>query len=325
MGGPDIPDPNVAAISGAVADVQNYPFQYQIEALARTGGRANIGGRVYDFTGLGEADNARVMSDRMAQTLLDIQRNYGADFIRQRLASLEQSDPEGFAARRQLFDRILADSERNPNRPLAEETQGLITDLLQQGGQLTDRQKEEVQQGVRGQQLRRGIYLGNAPASQEATAVTQAGEQMRGAREAQALQFQTSGISPEDVEYRRIQQSLQNLGAFMSGQTPTAQFGGLSAAGNGAAPFTTGGPMNVHTNPNAALQGIQNANAIYSGNVNWANSQVNPFVAGISGGMDATASYLNSRPVNSGVYVNPALINSAPRVDGTGFNVSNYA
>ncbi len=248
------------------------------------GGRANIGGTVYDFTGLGQADNARAMSDKMAQTLLEIQQNYGEDFVRQRLADLEQSDPVGFAARRQLFDRILADVERDPNRPMADETQGLITDLLQKGGKLDAKQTEEVQQNVRGGQLRRGIYLGNAPASQEASAVEQAGEQMRTQRQQQALQFQTSGISPEDVQYRRIQQSLANLGAFTNNQTPTAQFQGLSAAGRGAAPFTTTQPINTQTDPNMLGN-------LYSQNVNWANSQVSPFTDGVTGGASALGAY----------------------------------
>lgn len=323
MSPPKIPDPNTAAMAGSMADLENYPFKYQIDALAKMGGKAVIGGKTYDFTGLGDADNARVISDKMAQTMLDIQKNYGADFIKQRIADLKQSDPAGYAARKQLFDKILADAEANPNRPLAQETQDQVTQLLQQGGKLDAKQTEEVQQGVRGQQLRRGIYLGNAPASQEANAVVQAGEGLKTARQQQALGFQTSGVSPEDVEYRRIQQALGNLGAFVNNQSPTAQFGSLSAAGNGAAPFTTSGGVNQATNPNAGLQGIQNANSIYAGNVNWSNNQVSPWTSAVSGGLGAYDAYQNWRgsnpfltniPTNSyrgDVNVNPNIANTA--------------
>jgi hypothetical protein len=301
MDSPKIPDPNQAAIAGAQADLQNFPFEYQIDALAKMGGKATIGGKTYDFTGLGDADNASAVSDKMAQALLDIQKNYGSDFVKQRLADLQQSDPNGYAARKQLFDKILADADKNPDRPLAQDTQNQIMQLLQQGGQLTtgpNSETEQVQQGVRGQQLRNGIFLGNAPASAEASAIEQAGEQKRTQNQQQAINFQTSGVSPEDVEYRRIQQSLSNLGAAINGTTPEAQFGSLTSAGNGAAPFTSTGGINVSTNPNAGLLGIQGANAIYAGNVNWNNSQVNPFISGLQGGLGTlqTASALGWNP-----------------------------
>lgn len=286
MGGPDLPDANLAAISGSRADLRNYPFVQQINALAKLGGTQTINGKQYNFSGLGDADTASAVSDQMAQAMLDIQKNNGADFIKQRLADLKQSDPIGYAARQQLFDKILADADTNPSRPLADDAQKQIMELLQENGQLTGGsggELEQVQQGVRGRQLHNGIYLGNAPASEEASTVVNASDAKRTANQQQALGFQLSGVSPEDVEYRRIQQSLSNLGAAINGQNPTAQFASLSGAGNGAAPFTTTGSPYTPTNGNAALNGVQNANSIYAGNVNWANSQVNPFVAGMSG------------------------------------------
>ncbi len=286
MGGPSIPDPNDAAVAGSRADLRNYPFVQQINALAKLGGKQTINGKVYDFSGLGDADTAAAVSDQMAQAMLDIQKNNGADFVKQRLADLKQSDPIGYAARQQLFDKILADADQSPDRPLADDTQKQIMELLNENGQLTGGpggELEQVQQGVRGRQLHNGIYLGNAPASEEASTVVNASDAKRTANQQQALGFQLSGVSPEDVEYRRIQQSLSNLGAAINGQNPTAQFASLSGAGGGAAPFTTTGSPYNPTNGGAALNGIQNANAIYSGNVNWANSQVNPFIAGLSG------------------------------------------
>src|ERR1017187_1373125 len=109
MSKPSIPDPNKAAVAGASADLANFPFQYMINSLAQTGGSANIAGQNYDFTGLGNADVAGQMSGQMAQALLDIQNNYGSQYVQQRLADLQQSDPTGYAARQQLFDKILAD------------------------------------------------------------------------------------------------------------------------------------------------------------------------------------------------------------------------
>jgi len=293
---PKIPDPNQAAVAGAIEDMVNYPDRLKVEALAQMGGRAVINGRLYDFTGLGTADNNAVVSDQMAQAMLDIQRNYGADYIRQRLANLQQADPAGYAARRQMFDRILADAEKNPNRPLAEDLQSQIAAMLARGGNLTTgpgSQLEEIQQAVRGKQIANGIFLGNAPASAEASAVVQAGDQLKQERQAQALGFLNSGVTPEDVEYRRIQQSLSNLGNFSSGQSPVTEFASLSGAQTGAAPFDPGAVTTQALNLNAGYQGMQDASAIYSGNINWANQQVNPWAAGLSTGFSALGAMSN--------------------------------
>lgn len=285
MDSPNIPDPNQAAQAGAIADVANYPFKAYIDALAQTGGKATIGGKTYDFTGLGTADQNAQMSGTMAQALLDIQKNYGSQYVTQRLADLKQSDPTGYAARSQLFDKIISDAQANPDRPMAQDLQNQVTSLLSQGSNLTtgpNSETEQVQQGVRGQQVENGIFLGNAPTSQEASAVVNAGDQMQQQRQQKALGFLQSGVSPEDVTYKRIQQSLSNLGNAISGQTPEAEFGSLSGAQTGAAPFNTGGATGPSLNPNAGLQGLQNAGSIYSGNVNWAQSQQNPWTFGLA-------------------------------------------
>lgn len=281
---PDIPDPAKAAVQGAVQDTKNYPFEYQINQLAAEGGKATINGKQYDFTGLGQADVQSQMNSQMAQALLDIQKNYGADYVKQRLADLKQSDPTGYAARQQLFDKILADSKANPDRPLADDLQNSINTELQNAGQLTGKEQEQVQQGVRGSQLKNGIFLGNAPTEQEAGAVEGAAENQRSQVQQQSQAYLASGVSPEDVQYRQIQQSLSNLGAFVNGQNPTAQFQSISGAQNGAAPFTLAPQNNASINTGAAeQQGVNNAYSIYGAQ----QSQANPFLAGLSTGVSA--------------------------------------
>ena len=105
------------------------------------------------------------------------------------------------------------------------------------------------------------------------------------------MNYLQSGVSPQDVQYRHIQQALSNLGAFQNGQTPEAQFGQLSAAGNGAAPFAT---PNYSTpaglNPGAAAQtGINFANTNYQTSQQLAN----PFLSGLTTGVN-TFSALNN-------------------------------
>lgn len=281
---PKIPDPNAAAVAGAQADLELFPFQYQINSLAKMGGKGRINGVDYDFTGLGDADVSAAMSDKMAQTMLELQQQYGPEFVKQRLAELKAADPIGYAARQQLFDRIMADAEANPNRPMNQALQDAVQGELSKAGKLDARQIQEVQQGVRGKQIGRGIILGNAAASEEANALVQASEGLRDQRQQQAAGFLSSGVSPEDVQYRNIQQALSNLGAFTNGTTPTAQFGAVSSASNGATPVWTGSQNTASTNPNATVQGMQDAMSLYSANMNWANSQINPWLAGIAGG-----------------------------------------
>lgn len=323
MSSPSIPDPNKAAVAGTVANAENFPFQYIINQLAQMGGSATVKGQNYDFTGLGTADNAGAMSDQMAQTLLDIQKNYGSAFVQQRLTDLKQSDPQGYAARQQLFDKILADSQKAaPNAKMSSDLQDLVKQQLSNGGQLTtgpNSETEQVQQAVRGNQIANGITLGNAPATQEADAVEQAGEAKRSQVQGAASQYLNAGVSPDDIQYRQIQQSLANLGAFMNGQTPEAQFGSLSGAQNGAAPFTTGYSNPASVDTGSALQGINNANSIYSGQVNWAQSQVNPWMAGLS----TATSGINL--ASSAGWFNPGISGSSPAVSmGAGGSQSSY-
>lgn len=280
---PTIPDPNAAAVAGAQADLELFPFQYQINSLAKMGGKGRINGVDYDFSGLGDADVSAAMSEKMAETMLALQQEYGPEFVKQRLAELKAADPTGYAARQQLFDRIMADAEANPNRPMNQALQDAVQGELSKAGKLDARQIQEVQQGVRGKQIGRGIILGNAAASEEANALVGASEQLRDQRQQQASGFLNSGVSPEDVQYRQIQQALSNLGAFTNGQTPTAQFGAVSSAANGAAPLWTGSQNQASTNGNATAQGMQDALSLYSSQMNWANSQVNPWMAGIAG------------------------------------------
>lgn len=275
------------------ADAANFPFEWMINSLAQTGGKATIGGKEYDFTGAGNADQSAAISDAMAQTMLDIQKNYGPEFIKQRLENLKQADPNGYAARKDLFDRILADSQAHPDRPMAEDLQTQVMGMLESAGKMDAQMTEQVQQGVRSGQVARGIYLGNAPAAQEAEAVVGAADMLRTQDQDEALSYVKSGVSPEDVEYRRIQQALENLGAFSHGTSPQAQFTSLSGAQNQGAPFN---PVNYQTpaatNPNAGAVGQNFTNSIYQTN----QGQANPFTSGLALGLNTFNAGMNMMP-----------------------------
>ncbi len=278
---PKIPDPATGSVAGMQQDIANFPFQYQINALAETGGKSTINGREYDFTGLGNADQASKIGDEMAQAMLDIQKNYNPQYIQQRLDDLKRADPSGYAARKQLFDKIMSDAENAPpNAQMSKDLQDQVNGMLQKSGHLDAKGLEEVQNGVRGGQTARGIFLGNAPTAQETSAVVNTSDALKSQQQQEGLQYLQSGISPQDIQFRQIQQSLANLGAFQNNQTPQAEFGQLSGAQNGAAPFN---PANYSTpfelNPQgSAAAGMNFQNAQFG----FQNSQANPWLAGLS-------------------------------------------
>lgn len=285
MSAPSIPDPNQAAIQGSQQAAQNYPFEYQINALAQMGGKGVINGKTYDFTNLGNADVQNKFQDQMAQVLLDIQQGLGPQFIQQRLDDLKRADPTGYAAYQQLFDQIKREAAQpGPNLALSEATQKAIQDVLQSSQSLTPEEASQEGQSVRGNQVASGIYLGNAPAQAEASAVVGATDRKQAAGQATAQSFLQAGVSPSDIDYRKTQQDMANLGSFISGQNPTAQFSSLSGAQQQAAPTPNTGYSMPTINPGqAAGQGISNAYGMYQANMDWSNNQVNPYMAAFQG------------------------------------------
>lgn len=310
---PKIPDVGKAAVAGIQADSELQPFKYLIEAASAMGKPVVIDGKTYDFTGLGNADTARVVSDKMAQTLLDLQREKSPQIIAQRIEELKAADPQGYAARKTLFDRIVADARANPDRPLANDLQQQMQDELAKGVGFSDaKQAEQVREASRGGAVQRGIFLGNAPTAQEAKDVVRAGESLRNTREQAALDMLQSGIAPEDVAYRRMQQSLGNLASFQNGQTPTAQFGQVSGAANGPVQLTGQSPSGNQFNPNAAGQGMNHALGVYQGQVDWSNSQVNPWLAGA-----ATTNYAGGALNQMGAFQPGGTFGPAPTQQNT--------
>ena len=113
---PEMPNYEQAAREGVQADLQAFPTRYLVDAASRMGTSVNVDGQNYDFTGLGDVDSARVLSDKMAQVMLDLQRTRSPQFIRQRIEELKASDPEGYAARQtlQLLQKCQRGGRRDP-------------------------------------------------------------------------------------------------------------------------------------------------------------------------------------------------------------------
>jgi len=302
MGGsPSIPDPNQAAAAGVQRQTQLYPYEYMVNALSQLGQKGTpinpVTGKpvALDFTGQGTADVQNVFQGQMAKTLLDIQQGMGPQFVAQRLNELKQSDPTGYAAYQQLFDQIQQEANQGgPNLQLSTDTQNQIQNVLQASNQLTPEELSQVQQGVRGNQVQSGLYLGAMPAQQEASAVVNALDQKQAGAQKEAQSFLQAGISPSDIQYRKTQQDMANLGAFIAGQNPTAQFSSIAGAGQGAAPYPDTGYSTPTMNlGQMASQGIQDANQAYGIQNQYAQSQANPYMAGLSNALQGVSTAAN--------------------------------
>jgi len=263
---------------GIQSDIQTQPDLYKLQSAMALGQKVTLSnGQTYDFTGKGNADITGGVSDKMAATLLQLMKEKDPTLIQQRLNELKAADPQGYAARQQLFDKIQENAKLNPNSPVSADLQQQLQDELSKGAGFSDpKQQEQVREGVRGQQYASGITLGNAPTSQEAKAVVNAGESLQSQRQANALKILEAGTSPEDVAYQNYRRAIGNEGAFANGTNPTSQFADLSAPGMQQP--VAGGPT-AGFNSNAAGSGA--ANSIYNSSYNWANSQTNPWLAGI--------------------------------------------
>lgn len=294
---PKIPNPADAAVAGIQSDVELQPFNYLINSAATLGKKITIDGKSYDFSGLGQADTTAKISDQMAQALLDLQREKSPQIIAQRLAELKAADPQGYAARQQLFDRIVADAQNHPDRPISGDLQNQLKEELAKGVGFNDaKQEQEIRDAIRGQQVKSGVFLGTTPTSTEAKGMTSAGESLRASRQQAALDLLQSGGTPEDVAYRELQQTLANLGAFQTGQTPQAQFRQVSSASQGPVSIVGGATPTNTFNPNAAEQGVSNSLAMYNARVNQQASQANPWLAGVSVGANTFGTLAQINP-----------------------------
>lgn len=247
-----------------------------------------------DFTGLGDADKAGANADKMAASMLELQRKYGADFVAEARKQAEQADPEGWAARKKLFDEVMADSARVEDRTLAKTIQQQMLDELNAGGGTDAATNREIEQFLTAQQAARGGGYGKADEYERAMGVGQAAEARRVQRQQRAMAWLTSGATPEDADYRQRQQRMGNLSNFMSGTTPTAQFQSLSGAQNGAAPFVAGPgapQVSMEGLQNAGNAGAQFAQGTYNTQSNYAAGQADPWMNAIGLGLQAYGTF----------------------------------
>lgn len=218
---------------------------------------------VADFTGLGDADKARLMAqmafetaDLSAQSQLDIGKKYGSQFQDLAIEALKRQDPEGYAGRQELAAGLrrdyaapaeptespLAASLRSQAIGLAQQTPGYETgdtDVLRQaresalgrslsefalGSQLSGQQQQQIEQAVRGAGAARGQTLGNAQAMREVLQKYNAGEQLGQQRLSNLMNVGAQVFGQETaLAGTKQQQAQQRLANLFSAQG--TQFG----------------------------------------------------------------------------------------------------
>lgn len=294
-GGGDAPaPPDYAAANKAAidADISTLPLRRAIEASAKLGKPITYTDpqtgqtQTFDFTGLGDADTSGENADKMAAVMLDIQKKYGPEFIKQANEQLKLADPQGTAARDSLYNEIMARLGQPVDSPVADSLEAQILKELQAGADLDGDVMREMDQYLIGQQLERGGSYGKADEFQRASNIGQAADARRSQRQQKAAAFLAGGFGKDERNYRKSQQDMANLSSFMAGQTPTAQFQQLSGAQNAAAPFVAGAPGPT-LNPNAGPMGAQYAQGVWQTQANIASQQANPWLQGLGLGLKA--------------------------------------
>tara|TARA_R110002096_G_scaffold51610_16_gene134891 strand:+ start:1154 stop:2188 length:1035 start_codon:yes stop_codon:yes gene_type:complete len=246
---PSAPDYGAANRQGILTDVETLPMRRMIDNAARMGtaGSFMLDGKShdFDFTGLGDAALASNQAgiDRQsafsnAQNLLDIQGEFGGQFLQNSRDQLQASDPIGFALRETLGQSV--------------------SDDLALGGEVSESDQRRLSQSVLAAQTQRGNVRGMAPAVQEVLAQDGYSRGLKQSRQANAASF-LNGTSPVS-QFGQLN-SAQGGAAPWQVSGSRSAFGINQGAGAAAANFaqqTFGTQANIFGTQSAAATNATN-------------------------------------------------------------------
>lgn len=247
--------------------------------------------KTYDFTGQGDADFQADYARKLVEAGIKLDADYGNQLIDRRLEQVKRADPEGAAARDRLFAETNRKFDEAPDTEISDRLRAEILAQINQGGTLDPEIAREVANATNAQQVARGNTMGNAAIYEHALNTGTAGEARKNDRFARAVQFITSGATPEDIKYRKFQQDLGNLSSVAQGTSPLAQFQALSSAGNGPVQSERTTNLSPPLNPNAGAQAGQFAQQNYNTQANMPN----PWIQGIGVGLSAGGLAMQAR------------------------------
>jgi len=232
-----------------------------------------------NFAGSSTADIQGQIMQQLAQGQLSNAQKYDPQFIAQALAQEQQANPQGVAARGDLYNDIQQQINTPPFSPVANTMNQQITDQVNAGSGLTPEEQTALDAAVNG----------NAGAEAAATGQLTSGfqGQARDLRNAgSGATWLSSGETPADIQYRQEQQNLSDLSSFVNGQTPESQFSSLSGANAGPTPNTSTNYLPSY-NTQAAEQGAQAGATQYGQQVQQQLQTANPWTSGLSAALSA--------------------------------------
>ena len=246
-----------------------------------------------NFTGYGTADIQGRIAEQMAPGELALAQKYDPQFIAAALAQENLANPQGAQAR-QAENALI---QKQITQPIANPVAQTLTDQVQSqveaGKGLDEFDKQALDQAVQqalqsrgatnqGQNWQDGLTAGAAGTAR----------QMAGIQKGVGLM--TSGVTPQDVAYRREQQNLANLSREISGQTPVTEFRSLSGAQEGPTPTVAGQAL-----PLAGQNQLPTAAGAYETQYAQQINQPNPWLTGITSAINAgtAASNLGWQPL----------------------------
>lgn len=251
------------------------------------------GTKTVDFGGYGTADIEGELARQFTDMQLELSKKYGTQFAEEARKNLEQADPQGTAARKMEY-QMIQDQLNNPKpiNPLSTGLESQIDSQLKAGSGLDPMSRDLLDAAVaKASAARAGTTDAGDVAGSMSTGYEGAARRQAGIDKAQS--FLSSGATPEDIAYRREQQNLANLGAFVGGRTPESQFQSLSGTSRGAAPFYPGQPL-PNLPANAGASGANAAVAGYQANVQQQAGQMNPWMTGLSSVLQGVGAYANA-------------------------------
>ena len=254
----DEPDYGAAAREANESDIQTLPARKKLDRLAKLGEKGFV--EYKDKHGKSQVENV----DFTGVGDIDLSRANLDYYIesagRISESMLEQSEEYGVRFVEQRRKELeAADPEGFEMR------QEMGRRIMEGGEKHFMAAAKGAMHGTRGSQSARGNLFGNAPSMQEAMAVG-------------------------DVGYRMYQQDLANMGSYGAGVAPTAQFGALSGAQQGANPFQGQNIMQTGIGAMSNAQHGQATSNIYSAQTQLAQ-QGSPWsqIGGMAAGLGLTA------------------------------------
>jgi hypothetical protein len=139
-----------------------------------------------------QTESAERTAREMSRIMLELEQEYGPQYIEQARENIRLSDPEGWEARMLLHEMVMRDAER--------------------GGELSPDERREVQQAVRGGQVARGNVLGDAAAFEEAMETGDAAWRRQQQRMGNLASF-TQGATPQ-AQFGQISRAQQGASPF---------------------------------------------------------------------------------------------------------------